>query len=364
MIAAVLLESPVPVLTKGFSMLLLRSSWLVLTVALCGCVATSKEEPVSSAFRHDFTTRTVPWTQARFDDQEDKFTFAVFSDLTGGEREGVFEIAVEQLNLLRPELIVSVGDLIEGGTDDRAQLDREWASFDQRANRALAPMFRVPGNHDLTHPVMWEVWEERYGRRYYHFVYKDVLFLVLDTEDNSPEEQIRIHEIRQEALRVIEAEGWGAFDRTEYAHLTDRKVGRVSPSQAAYFRQAIDENPQVRWTFLLMHKPAWERPDEENFSSIEDALADRAYTVFFGHEHAYLHQRRRNRDYIRLGTTGGVQNVAKTMAVDHVTLVTVSGEAVDIANIRMSGIFDKNGMIPLNGEELCFEAVVCGPETD
>jgi hypothetical protein len=96
----------------------------------------------------------------------------------------------------------------------------------------------------------------------------------------------------------------------------------------------------------------------------ESALSQRPYTVFYGHEHAYLHQQRYGRDYIRLATTGGVQNLKKDMAVDHVTLVTVSEEGIDIANLRMSGIFDKTGKIPLNGEELCFEVRKCANEVE
>ena len=41
----------------------------------------------------------------------------------------------------------------------------------------------VGGNHDLTGEMLRQVWESRYGPRYYHFVYKDVLFLILSTED-------------------------------------------------------------------------------------------------------------------------------------------------------------------------------------
>lgn len=323
------------------------------------CAATPQPEPQAAIFQHEISGKVTPWTHESFDNEDGKFSFALFSDLTGGEREGVFEVAVEQLRLLRPELIVSVGDLIEGGTADRAQLAREWESFDQRANRSRAPVFRVGGNHDLTHPVMWEVWEERYGKRYYHFVYKDVLFLVLDTEDNTADEQLRIFDIRAEGGKIIAQKGWGAFDETEYAHLEERKSGRVGAEQASYFKGVITQYPEVRWTFLLMHKPAWERPAEENFSSIEAELAERPYTVFYGHVHAYLHEQRLGRDYIRLGTTGGVQNPGKTMSVDHVTWVTVSESGVDIANLRMSGIFDKTGSIPLQGEKLCFEAASC-----
>ena len=55
---------------------------------------------------------------------------------------------------------------------------------------------------------MWAVWDERYGKRYYHFVYKDTLFLVLDTEDNTAEAQWKLHEIRDEAIAAVDAEGW------------------------------------------------------------------------------------------------------------------------------------------------------------
>jgi len=333
---------------------------MMLLVAAC---ATSQPvEQATSLFAHDITGEAKPWTNETFDDEQDKFTFALFSDLTGGEREGVFNVAVAQLNLLRPELIVNVGDLIEGGTTDEARLAGEWGSFDERADNARAPVFYTGGNHDLTNPEMWRVFEERYGRRYYHFIYKNVLFLVLDTEDNPPDFQREIAQIRAEAIEVIEREGWGALHTTAYGRLLERKSGRIGPEQAAYFRGIIAQNPQVRWTFVLMHKPAWERPDEENFSTVEAALAGRPYTVFHGHVHSYQYQQRHGRDYIRLATTGGVQDADKDMAIDHVTLVTVSDTGVDIANLRLSGIFDKSGKIPAGGENLCFEAAICGPK--
>ncbi len=329
---------------------------LLGTLLLIGaCASHDQTGNESTPFHHDFAGTDVPWTHTNFDDEKDKFTFALFSDLTGGEREGVFDVAVEQLRLLRPELIVNVGDLIEGGTQDRERLTAEWNMFDERANRSRAPLFYVGGNHDLTNPDMWDVWEARYGERYYHFVYKNVLFLVLDTEDNPPDFQQYIHEIRLESINIIKSQGREAAKNTEYALLEERKSGRIGAKQADYFRDVIDRYPDVRWTFLLMHKPAWNRPDEENFSTIEAALSNKPYTVFYGHVHSYLHQTRLGRDYIRLGTTGGSHAPDTPLAIDHVTLVTVSGDGVDIANLRMSGIFDKTGSIPLNGDELCFE---------
>jgi len=47
------------------------------------------------------------------------------------------------------------------------------------------------------------------------------------------------------------------------------------------------------------------------------------------------------------------------MSMDHVTLVTVDDEGVDIANLKMSGIFDKMGHVPLDGDNVCFEFLSC-----
>ena len=97
-----------------------------------GCTDSSAPQG-EAEFRHDVSGQVLPWTNEDFDVEEGKFTFAVFSDLTGGERDGVFDVAVEQLRLLRPELIVSVGDLIEGGDLDDKRLNQQWDTFDQSA---------------------------------------------------------------------------------------------------------------------------------------------------------------------------------------------------------------------------------------
>jgi hypothetical protein len=336
----------------------------ILVSVLCvllGC-SQSPDFPGEREFRHDVTGEALPWTSENFDAADDKFTFAIFSDLTGGERERVFEIAVAQLSLLRPEFIINVGDLIEGGTEDLSEIDHQWNSFDERADRAKAPIFYVGGNHDLTGEVLQGIWDERYGRNYYHFVYKNTLFLVLDTEDNTPEKMQEIFEARNHALKVADEEGWDAFAETKYANMPENAAGNISAEQSQYFLNAIVENPDVLWTFLFMHKSPWLREDLTAFTAIEDALASRPYTVFNGHVHAYEQLERRGRDYIRLATTGGVQLPDEGRSMDHVTLVTVSGSGADIVNLLMQGILDKTGHIPLGGDDVCFESVLCGEE--
>jgi 3',5'-cyclic AMP phosphodiesterase CpdA len=332
-----------------------------MTIALLAAILASACSPSNeqSDFQHEVIEPKQPWTNEAFDAAVDKFTFAVFSDLTGGERDRIFEIAVAQLNLLRPELIINVGDLIDGGTEDLGEINAQWDSFDERAERALAPVFYVGGNHDLTGSVLQGVWEERIGRRYYHFVYKDVLFLVLDTEDNTPERALEIFEIRNRALQIVEEKGMEAFPQTEYANLPEQSAGNIGAEQAQYFQDILAANPDVRWTFLFMHKAPWEREDEQNFAAIEQAMADRPYTVFHGHVHTYGHEERFGRDYIRLATTGGVQFPELGRSMDQVTLVTMSESGADIANLLMEGILDKTGHIPLGGDEVCFEAATC-----
>jgi 3',5'-cyclic AMP phosphodiesterase CpdA len=306
-------------------------------------------------FKHTLDSDPKPWKHSNFDHADDKFTFAIFSDLTGGERKGIFSVAVEQLNLLRPELIVNVGDLVEGGSDDPAEWHRQWDSFDERADQARAPVFYAGGNHDLTGELARKVWKERLGPRYYHFVYKDVLFLVLDTEDNTPERMAEIERIRSEAVEVYRTEGPEAFSSTAYALMPERTSGTISQEQAQYIVEAIESNPDVRWTFIMIHKPAWEREDEQNFASIETALSDRSYTVFYGHTHVYKYEQRKGRDYINLATTGGEQFPEKGRSVDHLMLVTVDREGVTMANLLMEGIRDKSMQIPLGGDSLVFE---------
>ena len=334
---------------------------LFLTACFIGCSEPS-ESPVRSKFVGPDAGAVHPWTNENFDSADDKFTFAVFSDLTGGERERIFEIAVAQLSLLRPELIINVGDLIEGGTEDLAEIDAQWNSFDKRADRASAPIFYVGGNHDLTGEVLQGVWDERIGRSYYHFRYMDVLFLVLDTEDNTPERMQEVFEIRERALEVVREQGMEAYTETEYATLPEQKAGNITAEQSQYFLDAIAANADVRWTFLFMHKAPWLREDLTAFAEVEDALADRPYTLFNGHVHTYEHLERRGRDYIRLATTGGVQFPELGPSMDHVTLVTVSETGVDIANLRMDGILDKSGHIPLGGDDVCFELASCEEE--
>jgi predicted MPP superfamily phosphohydrolase len=309
-------------------------------------------------FQNDISEGPTPWSVTDFNNNEDQFTFAIISDLNGGEREGIFSVAVEQTNLFNPAFVLSVGDLIDGGTEDKAQLQKEWESFDDRASKLNAPFFHLGGNHDLTNVVMRDFWNDRYGPTYYHFRYKNILFLMMDSENYETKRMQEIYLARAKALAILDGDHPEDYQKSEYFAMDERNTGEISDAQNAYFEKVIDANPYVEWTFVLMHKPVWLRKTGRNLSRIETALANRKHTIINGHRHSYAHEVRNNSDYIMLGTTGGSQNAANAGAYDHITLVTMKkGQEPSWVNLKMAGILDKTGKIPVGGDSLQYEQV-------
>lgn len=277
---------------------------IALAIAFVGC---AKVEP---DLKIQVVGQKNPWTQLSLYNNPDNFQFAIVSDRTGGHRPGVFADAADKLNLLKPELVLSIGDLIEGYSEDDAELNRQWDEFDSLVNKLQMPFFYVPGNHDISNQVMAERWLHRLGRTYYHFVYRDVLFLCLNTED-PPESS-------------------------------------VSDQQTEYFRNVLNTNSSVRWTLVFMHKPLWRKRETlENWQKFESLLTDRPYTVFAGHRHTYSKSVRNGRVYYILATTGGVGDGEGRKPAgldecqfDHIVWVTMTDEGPLMANLLLEGILD------------------------
>ena len=328
------------------------SSFVLLLFALA-CTNTSQS---SREFEYSIENGPKPWTNEVFEAGEVDFTFAIISDLTGGERPGIFKVAVEQLNMLDPDFVLSVGDLIEGGTEDTNQLIKEWESFDERAHKFNAPFFYLGGNHDLTNPTMKSFWNKRFGPTYYHFIYENVLFLMLDSEDYEEKRMMEIFEARAKAIKIINGELPGSYEESDYYKMEERRSGALNSDQLDYFKNVLNNYPDVKWTFVLMHKPLYLRNDEKGLQALEALLGDRAYTVINGHFHSFLHQTRKEQDYLMLGTTGGSQNKLDKNSFDHITLVRMLEDKPLITHLRLDGILDKKGNIPLGGDTLSFQA--------
>lgn len=261
-----------------------------------------------------------PATHLRFNDDTSKLQFAIISDLWGGYRSGVFEDAVDKLELLQPQFVMSVGDLIDGKTYDSTVLDEQWDEFNAQVNSLSMPFFYVPGNHDISNPWMETEWIKRFGRSYYYFIHNNVLFLCINTEDGgSP---------------------------------------GINAEQIAYFKMAIEDNPAVRWTFVFMHRPVWRGEDgnQEGYEEIEAALAGKHYTLFSGHSHTYLKLLKHGNNHYTLGSTGAGSDLRgeEFGEFDHITWVTLNaGEPPKIINIKLDGMV-RDDVHTLIGRDLSY----------
>ncbi|MEP4485535.1 metallophosphoesterase family protein [Marinobacter alexandrii] len=285
--------------------------------------------------------------------------FAIIADLTGGERPGVLRVAAEGIRAMRPDFIMSVGDLIEGGTVSLDQMDGEWTAFQKNLANDEIDFYPVVGNHDISNVAMRHWYERAVAPRYYHFTYKNALFLVLDTEDFSDQFFGELQEKRDMALEVYK-QNPADFAQTEYAKMPERAFGIISDAQVTYALNAIEENKNARWTFIFMHKPVWKDKNDVNFKKIEAALSGSRYTVFNGHVHGYEYNNRFGQDYIQLATTGGEMIKSSAKNMDHIMWVSL-GDQPAYLNIKLQGILDKTGHLPADGANLCLQDDGCQP---
>ncbi len=248
-----------------------------------------------------------PVTHLRWNEADGDFQFAFVSDRTGGHRANVFAQAVHKLNLMQPAFVVSVGDLIEGGKKTDAQYQKEWTEFDGIVAQLTMPFFYVAGNHDVEAKEAAKFWEDKLGRKHYHFVYRNVLFLMLNSDD--PHGQAS---------------------------------GNISAEQATWAKQVLDGNRGVRWTIVTVHRPLWTANNgaKNGWKQVEDALAGRRCTVFAGHVHRFQKFTRNGQHYYQLATTGGVSSMRGVAQgeFDHITWVTLKKDGPVLAHVTLEAI--------------------------
>jgi len=314
---------------------------------------------------------STPYTHLDFKNDADEFQFAIVSDSSGGGRAGVLQAALEMVNRLQPEFVVSLGDLVEGYTDasgapaDEATYRDWWREIDQHTEQLEMPFFFIAGNHDLNNPASVTVWRERFGgdRQYYHFRYKDVLFLMLSTEDppndtdalleNDPE-HAKVHDDAYHAIKEAIAEGAGPDRVLSLLEPIEEYLGTVniSEEQIDYFRGVLEANADVRWTFVMMHAPAWINPSGQELdrptsprskhcSPTSPRPCSRPIPTSTSTTKRY------GRDYITIAMTGAM-NMPRHGAIDHIVWVTMTDDGPKISNLLLNGILDKHG--PVEGD--------------
>lgn len=251
---------------------------------------------------HEVTGELKPWTDETPHYGGKDFHFIVLTDNAGSMRRGIYKEAIEKSETLHPSFVISVGDMIGGGSSRRDEpyrmLNEEWEEFMTWINPLSAPFFFVPGNHDTSGEIRKEVWHSRFGPNYYYFKYMDVLFVVLDS--TNPDQE-----------------------------------------QLDWLKTTLAAHTNVRWTFLLQHHPYWIYENHERWVPVWDIIKDRKnLTVFGGHVHKYFHNRKNGINLITLATTGGGSHLLGPNfgEFDHMMWVTVTDPEPKMINMSLDGL--------------------------
>ena len=266
----------------------------------------------------------VPLIEGAWPAAGDQFSFAILGDKTsGGEGKWpIFDRAVDAINALSPDFVITVGDQIPGHMQEHTQWNAEWAEYLEHAKRLRAPLFLIPGNHDIANTECYAFWKQDFGRTYYAFDYAGCHFLVLNSEEER-------------------------FDGR----------GPIWEAMMTFMEEDLAAHRDARHTFLFFHKPMWDDPRfQGDWARIERALGARRYTAVAGHEHYLATQEKDgNLRVIQSATGGGIRlsDVTEFGCFHSFAWVVVEGSDAQYTVIR-----DQGGFLPATAAPLSFRKAV------
>lgn len=254
--------------------------------------------------------------------EEDAFVFAVFGDRTGGPESGVNILAdaVRDVNLIEPDLVMTVGDLINGYNRTPEWLT-QMKEFKTIMGELLCPWFPVAGNHD----VYWRPlndpnilpgqhdkhYEMHFGPLWYSFQHKDCNFIVLYSDEGDPKT------------------GQKTFSKPE--------AQKISEEQLAFLKESLKRGEKNQHQFIFLHHPRWlGRGYGDDWKKRVHPLLKQTgnvTAVFAGHIHYMRYDPEDGIEYVTLATVGGGQSgkVPKAGYLHQYHLVTVRPKQVAMA---------------------------------
>ncbi|NOX97936.1 MAG: hypothetical protein GXO98_07770 [Nitrospirae bacterium] len=244
--------------------------------------------------------------------RDEAFTFVVIGDNRPGGRGDkvtqppIFYRAINEINLLDPDFVVILGDLVWGYTADKNLISRMWDGFDAAVAKFKVPYFLVLGNHDVSNATMQQVYLERYGDRFpqfYSFDYKGYHFIILDSD--YPWEQ--------------------------------RNNKSITGKQLAWLKKDLVRHQGAKKTFVFLHKPLWSNSRSNWLKEVHPLLAKYGVdTVFAGHAHLYTKDPTRDgvRYLVSGGGGAGMSESEFTGSFFHYLMITVRGDKISTAVVR------------------------------
>ncbi len=234
------------------------------------------------------------------------FTFAVLGDRTGGARHEIFCQVVEEIRLARPDLVIGVGDLVEGYTDDTAALAAEWDTVLGTLARSGIPYQGCPGNHDIFDAHSESAYVARLGPPYHSFRHSGAHFVFIDNS-------------------------------------RFRSYSRLPEAQRRWLRTELRKAGRARHSFVVMHRPFWKYARENDQTDSLHLLCVEAGIdmVFSGHDHYYCSSVWDGIRYFQVGPSGSRYKIYREPdlgAFQNYLLCRVAGDSIQVRVVEPGGV--------------------------
>jgi hypothetical protein len=252
---------------------------ILLSVYICGCGGASKSV------------------------EEYPMRFAVIGDRTGTAQPGIYEQIIEDIQKLKPDFAITVGDMIEGPAPDTMEIVRRWEEYGGIIKTITSPVYFTPGNNDIWDSTSQEFFRRYAAEPYYSFDVRGVHFIALDnsrfyTVDDFPQEQI----------------DWLIDD--------------------------LQKHQNADYTIVSFHIPFWiktiaeGKPDTLHSLFVEYGVD----AVFTGHNHYYFSGEFDGIKYTGVGSSGGDISNRLIGPEYHFSWVTIDANGISIVPVAMGAV--------------------------